>query len=726
MKQITTLEQAENFIANYDLYKSKAENQTDLFTILEKCESLAITHNNLKLLCQTRVFLTNYYIQINDLENGLKNGLENKNFSEEHHLTDENLRTYSGIIEIYNLIGNYAKMEEIIREYQEKLIYINDYSRLCSLYLLLAMQARNLKRDDDILLYGQKAIEYGKLTDNKNLLLYAYSNFGHQMMTYDIELSKNTLDEALKVIKNHDKILPVYSVAITQANAAKLYLKLNNYELAYQLIIPSIKKLKKINNNNEINSAKLILVELEIHHNKLKNAKKLLQEVENISLEFNHKTALVNCYECYILLYEKKKKFKEALDYYKKLQAVNEEIYNEESKKQIYNLQTQYEIKSIKKQRDHAESIANLKHDFLANMSHEIRTPINSVLGISYLLQQSNLNQKQKEYVERLHRCGVSLLDLINDILDISKIEAGKIELVTDVCNLNTIVQDVYQQMIDKATENNILLSVKSADIIVIADAARLKQIILNLISNAIKFTKKGSVTIELKVVETLADTVKVLFKITDTGIGISEEKLNKIFERYEQASAVIKSEFGGTGLGLSISKRLTELMNGEIKISSIENKGTTFYVEIPFERTAETSSNNNKIIDIDTLFLTKKSILIADDIEENRLIFKEILYSFNPDIMIEEAADGDIVLQKIKKQSFNLILMDLDMPKKNGLEAIQEIRNNNRIKDIKIIAHTASLMSLSKDEILAIGFNDLILKPFEPLQLLEKIANVL
>jgi CheY-like chemotaxis protein len=280
--------------------------------------------------------------------------------------------------------------------------------------------------------------------------------------------------------------------------------------------------------------------------------------------------------------------------------------------------------------------------------------------------------------------------------------------------------------MIDKATENNILLSVKSADIVVIADAARLKQIILNLISNAIKFTKKGSVTIELKVVETLADTVKVLFKITDTGIGISEEKLNKIFERYEQASAVIKSEFGGTGLGLSISKRLTELMNGEIKISSIENKGTTFYVEIPFERTAETSSNNNKIIDIDTLFLTKKSILIADDIEENRLIFKEILYSFNPDIMIEEAADGDIVLQKIKKQSFNLILMDLDMPKKNGLEAIQEIRNNNRIKDIKIIAHTASLMSLSKDEILAIGFNDLILKPFEPLQLLEKIANVL
>lgn len=725
MKEITTLEQAENFITNYDLYKSKAENQTDLFSILEKCESLAITFNNPKLLCQTRVFLTNYYIQINDLENGLKTGLENKKFSEENNLTDENLRTYSGIIEIYNLIGNYAKMEEIIREYQDKLININDYSKLCTLYLLLAMQARNLKRDDDVLLYGQKAIEYGKLTNNKNLLLYAYSNFVHQMMNYDIQLSKEALDEALKLIKINSKKLPVYSVAITQANAAKLYFKLNNYELAYQLIIPSIKKLKKINNNNEINSAKLILVELEIHHNKLKRAEKLLQEVENISLEFNHKTALVNCYECYVLLYEKKKKFKEALDYYKKLQAVNEEIYNEESKKQIYNLQTQYEIKSIKKQRDHAESIANLKHDFLANMSHEIRTPINSVLGISYLLQQSNLNQKQKEYVERLHRCGVSLLDLINDILDISKIEAGKIELIPDVCNLNTIVQDVYQQMIDKASENNILLSVKSSDIMVIADAIRLKQIILNIASNAIKFTKKGKITIELKTLDTSADTKKVQFKITDTGIGIAEEKLSKIFERYEQASAAIKSEFGGTGLGLSISKRLIELMNGEIKIKSTENKGTTFYVEIPFEIPTKMVSNKVENIDISSSFLTNKNILIADDIEENRLIFKEILYSFNPDIRIDEAIDGQDVLDKIHYQTYDLILMDLDMPNKNGLETIHDIRNTNNIKDIKIIAHTASLMSLSKDEIVALGFNDLILKPFKPQQLLEILANV-
>jgi len=280
--------------------------------------------------------------------------------------------------------------------------------------------------------------------------------------------------------------------------------------------------------------------------------------------------------------------------------------------------------------------------------------------------------------------------------------------------------------MIDKASENNISLSIKSSDIIVIGDAARLKQIILNLTTNAIKFTKKGSVTIELKILETLADTVKVQFKITDTGIGISEEKLQKIFERYEQASAAIKSEFGGTGLGLSISKRLIELMHGEIKISSIENKGTTFCVEIPFEKTTESVLNKMDSIDIETSFLTNKIILIADDVEENRLIFKEILYSFNPDVLIVEAIDGDDVLQKINELDCDLILMDLDMPKKNGLETIQEIRSSNKSQHFKIIAHTASLMSLSKDEIVALGFNDLILKPFKPQQLLEKIANVL
>ena len=317
MKQIITIEQAENFINNYDLYKSKAENQTNLFTILEKCESLALANHNNKLLCQIRIFLTNYYIQINDLENALKIGLENKQFSETEKLEDENLRTYSGLIEIYNSIGDYVKMEELIQEYQEKLIHKSDYSKLCTLFIILAMQSSNLKNHENSLAHNHKAIEYAKLSKNVNLIIYAYNNFGSQFLDYDLQVAKDALENALKIIELHDKEIPSYSKAVVELNSSRLYLKLLNFDLSLQLIKSSIKRLKKINNNNEINSANLVLSELYIHTNKLQTALKLLKEIEKKCMETNNRTVLLGSYQCFIQLYEKKNKFREALDYYK-------------------------------------------------------------------------------------------------------------------------------------------------------------------------------------------------------------------------------------------------------------------------------------------------------------------------------------------------------------------------------------------------------------------------
>ena len=723
MKQIITIEQAENFINNYDLYKSKAENQTNLFSILEKCEALAVTNSNNKLLCKTRIFLTNYYIQINDFENALKVGLENHQFSKIAELEEENLRTYSGLIEIYNSIGDYAKLEELIHEYQEKLINKNDYNKLCTLYIILAMQANNLKNHENNLKYNRQAIEYGKISENINLLVYAYNNLGFQYMEQDISIAQDALENALELIKHHQKDISNYSIAVVELNLSRLYLKQQKYDLSLQLIKSSIKILKKINNNNELNSAKLVLSELYIDTNKLKSALILLEEIEKKCIENKNRSVLATCYHCYIKLFEKKKKYKETLESYKKLQAVNEEMYNEETNKKIYNLQTLYEVKSIKKQRDHAETIANLKHDFLANMSHEIRTPINSVLGISYLFQQTKLNKKQQDYVNRLQRSGESLLSLINDVLDLSKIEAGKMELISVEYNLHTFIQNIYDQLSYKAAEKNLKLNIKAAkelDIAVVGDENRLTQVILNLVMNAIKFTNKGAVLIEMNCLSNDAKKLLVEFKIIDTGIGITQNKIDTIFERYEQVTG---TSVGGTGLGLSISKKILDLMDAKIDVSSKINKGTTFSVTIPFEKSQSNTIKSNEVIDISADFLYHKNILIADDIEENRMILRDILQSFNSECSIDEVSNGIEVMDIIKNKSYDLILMDLDMPDKNGIETMLEIRKIEKLQSVKIIAHTAGLLTISKDEMIEIGFNELLLKPFKPLDFLKKLT---
>lgn len=728
MNTINNIEDAQNFIYNYDLFKSKAENQEILFNVLKKCEQLASESNNKVLLCQTRIFLTNYYIQINDLENALHIGLENKKYSEVENLEEENLKTYSGLIEIYLSLGDYAKLEELIIDYKEKLINKNDYSKLCSLYIISGIQFNNLKDFKNSLESNQKAIEYAKLSKNINLMIYAYNNLGYQFLDNDIQISKNALENALDIIKNHQKDISLYSKAIVELNSSRLYLKLNNYPLSNKLIKSSIKRLTEINNNNELNSAKLVQSELYIETNKPKSALLLLNEIERNCIEHKNKPILLTCYQRYIQLYEKKKKYKETLEYYKKYYAVNEEIYNEESNKKIRNLQILNEVNTIKKQRDHAEAIANIKHDFLANMSHEIRTPINSILGICYLLQQDVLNPKQTNYIQRLQLSGENLLSLINDILDISKIEADKMELVPVKFNIQTFLQNIYQQFTYKADEKKLNFTLKTStelNFFVEGDSNRLSQVLLNLLSNALKFTKEGTIALESTILKQIDDNTLIQFTITDTGIGISNDKINKIFQRYEQAAADIKTQFGGTGLGLSITKKIIELMNGTIEVNSVLNEGTTFIVKIPFNTINNIKPETEQKI-TKTNFLTSKRILIADDNIESRLVMRDILLTFNDKINIDEVSNGEEAVQKVNSHTYDLVLMDLDMPVKNGIEATIEILKIQKYRHLKIIAHTASLLAMNKDELLKMGFVDLLQKPFTPVDLFNKLKSAL
>lgn len=723
MTTINTLEEAENFIYNYDLFKSKAENQIELYDILRKCENISINYGQLKLLCKTRIFLTNYYIQVNDLENALHVGLDNMHLSENDGLENERTTCYSILINLYHLLGDYASAEELIQKMHDILLDNKNYDKLCGFNIIMAIQYYNLKDFQNCITSNETAIRYAENANNINLLVYAYSNFGFQLLHHDLSISQHAIEKALELIKSNKNKLPKYSVAIVELNAARLFLKKKEYDLSSRFIQASIRKLQQIN-INELNFAKLVLAELFTAKRKYKNALVLLTEIEKASIEHRNKADLQSCYQALIILFEKRKKYKDALDYYKKLQQLNEEIYNEESNKRIRHLQILNEVNDIKRQRDHAESMANLKHDFLANMSHEIRTPVNSILGICYLLQQDTLNEKQFDYIQLLQRSGENLLGLINDILDISKIESGKIELVPVTFKLPDVVKDVHDLLQYKASEKKLSFEYHIVDELqkpLKGDAHRLSQVILNIVSNALKFTDTGGVFIEAGILDSQDKQTFVQLKITDTGIGISEDKLQKIFERYEQATATIKTQYGGTGLGLSISKKIVELMNGSLSVSSSINKGTIFTIEIPFENTIETITPKH-IPEVDKSFLSGKCILIADDVDTNRLLFKEILLSFNDRIEIYEASNGLEVLERIRKHPVDLVLMDLEMPEQNGIETIQKLRKELNSDYIKVIAHTASLLTLSTEEIKAIGFNDVLLKPFKPSDLLLKL----
>jgi signal transduction histidine kinase/CheY-like chemotaxis protein len=723
METISTIEEVENFIYNFSLYQSKAENQALLFEKLKICEQIAFENSNNKLLCNTRIFITNYYVQINDLENALHTGLDNKKLSESECYEQEKTTCYSILINLYHLLGDYASAEELIQKMHEILIDSKNYERLCGLNIIMAIQYYNLKDFDNCVKSNELALVYAKKSENINLLIYVYSNYGFQLLNYNISLSEAALRNALNIIKINKTKLPKYSIAIVELNASRLFMKLNDYKLSNKLITSAIKKLTQISNINELNYAKLVLGELLIEKSKFKSALALLQDIEKTSLEHKNKSDLQSCYQNYIILYEKMRKYKNALEYYKHLQKLNEDIFNEESNRKIRNLQILNEVNDIKRQRDHAETMANLKHDFLANMSHEIRTPINSVLGICYLLQQDKLNDKQTSYIQRLQRSGENLLGLINDILDISKIEAGKMELVPAVFSLPDVMKEVYNLLLYKADEKKIKFNLNIAPELSIhlkGDANRLSQVLLNLISNALKFTEIGSVNINVSLSKIHDSIYWIQFEIIDTGIGISKDKINTIFERYEQAAASITTKFGGTGLGLSISRKIIELMNGTISISSKEKNGSTFTVNIPFEIDSKKIKNSRK--KINPVFLNAKSILIADDHEENRLIMKDILLSFNNSVTITEATNGSEVLQLLDDNNFNLLLIDLEMPVKNGFETIFEIRKNKKYDNLKVIANTASILTMTKEEIIAVGFDDIILKPFKAQDLLSKL----
>ena len=392
----------------------------------------------------------------------------------------------------------------------------------------------------------------------------------------------------------------------------------------------------------------------------------------------------------------------------------------------VRSLQLSNLLEDEKHEREKAEHNEKVKQQFLANMSHEIRTPLNAIIGMTRLLQHEKNDPTSLQYLNGISKSGETLLSLVNDILDLSKIEAGKMDLQSIPYNLRERLDLVYNMLKYKAEEKGLLFSVKvNPDVaqIIVGDPHRLNQILVNLAGNSIKFTNQGSVNILCELVQ-IDSKPNLQFSVSDTGIGMTKEQTEKIFESFTQADLSISEKYGGTGLGLNISKQLVELQGGQLKVNSENGKGSTFIFNLPYQ------IPDNKVEVRDSFeksnvksYNDPLNILLVEDNAFNQIVAVGVLKMLAPKSKVDIAENGLKALDLIGNNLYDIILMDVRMPEMDGIEATKEIRKQNI--NTPVIFMTAGIMEDEKKKCEAAGGDDFISKPFNPEELLGKIISL-
>jgi PAS domain S-box-containing protein len=371
-----------------------------------------------------------------------------------------------------------------------------------------------------------------------------------------------------------------------------------------------------------------------------------------------------------------------------------------------------------------AEDAVKAKQQFLSNMSHEIRTPMNAIIGFTKVLLKTDLSLKQREYLGAIKSSGDTLIVLINDILDLAKVDSGKMTFEKVPFNLAISFASMLQLFDTKIQEKNLEL-ISEYDIKIpktlLGDVVRLNQIIINLVSNAIKFTNKGKITVSAQLIEENEKTCAIEFAVKDTGIGIEKDKISSIFENFQQASSNTSRLFGGTGLGLAIAKQLVENQLGILKVSSVINQGSIFSFMLNFQKTSIDNILKVDMDEVESEFINIK-VLVVEDIVLNQLLMKTLLddFGFERDV----ASNGKIAIDMLQNKLYDIVLMDLQMPEMNGFEATDYIRNKMNSK-IPIIALTADVTTVDLAKCKSVGMNDYLAKPIDEHLLYEKILSL-
>ncbi|MFC7048377.1 ATP-binding protein [Emcibacter nanhaiensis] len=410
--------------------------------------------------------------------------------------------------------------------------------------------------------------------------------------------------------------------------------------------------------------------------------------------------------------------------------AIEATVRNRTNELKKTTLKLRRAMKDMADAKDSAEKANRLKSEFLANMSHEIRTPLNGVLGMCQLLEQTKLDSRQREYAHTIMSSGRSLLAIINDILDLSRIESGQMKLKMSDFNVLTVIKESMDTISYQAMSKSLKTVVdvpKDCDLTYVGDPVRIKQMLVNLLGNAVKFTDAGTISLQLS----LLDDGSLHFRVRDTGPGIPPDQQEAIFERFRQVDGTSVRQYGGTGLGLPICKSLAEMMGGEIGVKSEPDKGAEFWFTLPLDKSAvaidaEIGAEPEPLRDTPLQSTAdNRKVLVAEDNLINQQIIREALKVLNLDVTIVE--NGQEAINALERQAFDLVLMDIQMPVMTGEEAIRWIRASEApFRDVPIIALTANAMSDAETRYIQAGANAYIVKPINLKEAIAIISDIL
>ncbi|RMH70398.1 MAG: response regulator, partial [Gemmatimonadetes bacterium] len=538
-----------------------------------------------------------------------------------------------------------------------------------------------------------------------------------------------------------------YGIALCYNNIGNIYRDWDNLHLALDYYNKAHHICDEIGDKLHLVITLHNIAQIYVRLEDLGTAIQFCQESLRFAKEIGAKLPEVQNYHTLAKVYEKKEDSVQALIFYKKYIQCKESMFNEEKTRQFAEIQARYEaekrikeaeiyrLKNVELKREiderkqveetliqakaEAEAANQAKSVFLANMSHELRTPLNGILGYAQILANTPLTEKQKEGLEIIRRSGEHLLTLINEILDLSKIEAGRLDIEPANFRLLDMLQNICETIRLRAEQKALHFMSDIDDNLpptVMGDEKRIRQILLNLLSNAVKFTLQGYIKLKVGY-----HYEQIRFQVEDSGIGIPADKITDIFEPFCQISdARLQSE--GTGLGLAISQRLAQKMGSTLHVKSDVDTGTTFWFDLDLPVAEDSPEANGVAPRILGYEGKRRSILIADDKTENRIVLKDLLQPLNFDFI--EAVDGKDALDKATKYLPDIILMDLVMPQLNGIDVVRYMRKDPNLQHIVVIMVSASAFEYTRQECLDAGCDDFLTKPIHLDTLLDRLSR--